>query len=140
MNNSACYVFDTNVIVSALIFEHSKPGRAFRRALQIGQVLFSLPVLEEVSEVVSREKFVQYVTAEEREEFLEALVARGKFVDPAEQIEVCRDPKDDKFLELAVEGNAHFIVSGDDDLLTLNPFRGIEILTVDDFLTRVGEL
>ena len=137
MNGSVYYVFDTNVLVSALIFEHSKPDQAFRRALQVGQILLSLPVLEEVNEVMSREKFERYVTAEEREEFLEALVGRARLIDPAEQIRICRDPKDNKFLELAVSGGASCIISGDDDLLDLSPFRGIEILRVDDFLKQL---
>lgn len=137
MNGSNRYVFDTNVLVSALIFENSKPGRAFRHALQNGQILLSLTTLEEIDEVMRREKFERYVTAEEREEFLEALIGRARFVEPTEQIKVCRDPKDDKFLELAVSGEAYHIVSGDDDLLALSPFRGIEILSVDDFLKRL---
>ena len=139
MNGSACYVFDTNVLVSALLFEHSKPGRAFRAALQTGQILLSLPVLEEVNEVMRREKFESYVTAEEREEFLESLVGRARFIDPDKQIKVCRDPKDDKFLELAVSGGADLIISGDADLLDLSPFRRIEILTVDNFLKRLED-
>ena len=137
MNGNARYVFDTNVLVSALIFEDSKPGRAFRLALQNGQILLSLTTLEEIDEVMSREKFERYVTAEEREEFLEALIGRARFVEPAEQIKVCRDPQDDKFLELAVSGGAYYIISGDDDLLALSPFREIEILSVDDFLKRL---
>ena len=137
MNGSTRYVFDTNVLVSALIFEDSKPGLAFRHALQNGQILLSLTTLEEIDEVMRREKFERYVTAEEREEFLEALIERARFVEPAAQIKVCRDPKDDKFLELAVNGEAHHIISGDDDLLDLSPFRGIEILSVDDFLKRL---
>ena len=87
--------------------------------------------------MMNREKFERYVTAEEREEFLEALIGRARFVEPTEQIMACRDPKDDKFLELAVSGEAHHIISGDDDLLALSPFRGIEILSVDDFLKRL---
>ena len=124
------------MLVSALIFEDSKPGRAFRHALQNGQALLSLTTLEEIDEVMSREKFERYVTAEEREEFLEALVGRAIFIEPIEQIKVCRDPKDDKFLELAVGGGAQLIVSGDDDLLDLSPFREIKILRVGHFLTR----
>ena len=137
MNGSTRYVFDTNVLVSALIFEHSRPGQAFRRALERGHVLLSLSVVEEVNEVMSRNKFERYVTAEEREEFLEALIGHARFFDPTEQIRVCRDTKDDKFLELAVSGGASYIISGDDDLLALNSFRGIEILSVDNFLTRL---
>ena len=137
MNGNARYVFDTNVLVSALIFENSKPGRAFRYALQNGQILLSLTILGEIDEVMRREKFERYVTAEEREEFLEALIGRARFVEIIEHIKICRDPKDDKFLELAVNGGAYHIISGDDDLLALSPFREIEILSVDDFLKRL---
>ena len=140
MNSSARYVFDTNVLVSALIFEDSKPGHAFRYALQNGQVLLSLSALEELAEVMSREKFGRYVTSEERDEFLQALVGRARFIEPAAQVRICRDPKDDKFLELAISGAADHIISGDDDMLALSPFRGIEILTPDDFLSRLEGL
>ena len=137
MNDPKRYVFDTNVLISALIFEHSRPGRAFRQALNTGQVLLSLQVLEELNDVLSREKFERYVSEKEREEFLDSFVERAKFITPTERIQVCRDPKDDKFFELAVSGKAHYIISGDNDLLTLHPFRGIEIITVDDFLTQI---
>jgi uncharacterized protein len=49
-------------------------------------------------------------------------------------IRACRDAKDDKFLELAVSGRAAYIISGDDDLLVLHPFRGIAIMTAAEFL------
>ncbi len=139
MNSNARYVFDTNVLVSALILEHSKPGQAFRNALQNGQVLLSLSALEEIAAVMSREKFLRYVTEKDRDEFLQALVGRARFIEPGAQIRICRDPKDDKFLELAVSGSADHIISGDADLLALSPFRGIEILTPDDFLKRLED-
>ncbi len=53
-----------------------------------------------------------------------------------EEINECRDPKDNKYLELVVSGKAECIVTGDEDLLVLNPFRGIEILTVQKFLAK----
>jgi hypothetical protein len=57
-------------------------------------------------------------------------------VEIEESINICRDPKDDKFLELAFSGKADFIVTGDQDLLVLNPFRNIEIITANVFLSR----
>ena len=56
------------------------------------------------------------------------------FIEPTEIITDCRDPKDNKFLELAVASDAQFIVTGDIDLLVLNPYRGITILKSGDFL------
>ena len=138
MDSNARYVLDSNVIISALQFAHSKPGIAFRTALRRGQVLVSLQLLEELSEVLSREKFEAYVTAEEREDFLEALIERAELVVPTERIRACRDPKDDMVLELAVGGSATHIVTGDTDLLALNPFRDIVVLTVDALLEEMG--
>ena len=64
------------------------------------------------------------------------LVRIGEFIELAEKITVCRDPKDNKFLELAVAGNADCLITGDKDLLILNPFRGIKIISPSDFLIQ----
>jgi len=64
-----------------------------------------------------------------REEFLRALIQKSFFVEVTESIQACRDVQDDKFLELAVSGHASYLISGDEDLLVLNPFQGIPIVT-----------
>jgi putative PIN family toxin of toxin-antitoxin system len=97
-------------------------------------VLASPDTLDELVEVLDRDKFDRYLSAEEREAFLGSLVERVDVVEPVKKIRVCRDTDDDKFLELAVEGRAEVIVSGDDDLLTLHPFRDITIVTPSAFL------
>lgn len=137
MSSLRC-VFDTNTIVSGVLFERSKPGRALLRAFQYGEILLSQSTLEELAEVLQRPKFDRYVTSSEREEFLEAFVDRATWVEPSEEIHLCRDPKDDKFLALAIAGNADFLISGDGDLLVLHPFRGISIITSAGFLTASG--
>lgn len=71
-----------------------------------------------------------------RIQFLGQLKAKALLINVIEIIDICRDSKDNKFLELAVSGKADFIVTGDNDLLVLNPFRDIEIITVSDFLNR----
>ena len=129
-------VFDANVAISALLFEHSKPGQVFRLALEQHVILISLPVLTELIEVLSREKFERYILPQERDRFVEALVREAKLVEITEEIQACRDPKDDKYLELAVNGAATCLISGDEDLLTLHPFRGISIITPDEFLLQ----
>lgn len=134
MSSSAGYVLDTNTLVSAVLFEHSTPGQALRRALKRGEVLVSPSTLEELAEVLQREKFDRYVTAAEREEFLEAFVERVTLIEPTEEIRICRDAKDDKFLELAVSGGAAYLISGDNDLRSLHPFRGIALVTAAEFL------
>ena len=128
--------FDTNVIVSAVLLADYVPRRAFDKALDEGKILISVPTLLELSEVLSRKKLNAYLLEEERMRFLVALLKEAEMVEITETITDCRDAKDNKFLELAVSGKADCIVSGDADLLVLNPFREIPILTPREFLTR----
>ena len=71
-------------------------------------------------------------------DWLSELLAAAELVTITDRITACRDPKDDKFLELAVNGHADLIVSGDADLLALNPFRGIPIVTPATFVQGVA--
>ncbi|WP_248277340.1 putative toxin-antitoxin system toxin component, PIN family [Brasilonema octagenarum] len=136
MTNKQRFVFDTNVLISAFLFSQSKPRQALEQAQDIGVLIFSSSVFSELREVLYRRKFDRYLTEERRQELLEDLTQTAQFIDVTEQISECRDPKDNKYLELAVSGQAECIVTGDDDLLVLNSFRGIEILTVQEFLAR----
>ncbi|MEH2436136.1 MAG: putative toxin-antitoxin system toxin component, PIN family [Nostoc sp.] len=134
MTNNRRFVFDTNVLISAFLFSQSKPRQALDQATVIGVIILSNSVLSELEEVLYRPKFDRYLTKKRRQEFLENLTENAQFIDVTEQINECRDPKDNKYLELAVSGQSECIVTGDDDLLVLNPWRGIEILTVQEFL------
>ena len=134
MNGKECYLFDTNTIISALLFEESNSGLALKRALESGILLLSMDVAEEYANVLRREKFDHYVRRRIREEFLRTLIKEATFVEITETIQACRDSKDDKFLELAVSGGASCLITGDEDLLILNPFREISILSPRQFL------
>lgn len=134
MTSSLRFVFDTNTIVSALLAPDSKPRQAFDRAQDRGKILISMPVLLEIHQVLARRKFDKYLSEEKRKEFLAALVKHAVFVEITEEITDCRDKDDNKVLELAVCGGAQCIVSGDGDLLSLHPFRGIRILQAQVFL------
>jgi len=127
-------VFDTSAIVSAVLLKQSVVRQAFDKAVEQGKLLVSQATVDEVNEVLRRKGFDKYVLEEERIEFVTALVREAILVEIAEKVSECRDPKDNKFLELAVSGKAACIVSGDDDLLSLHPFRGIPILTPRQFL------
>ena len=128
-------VFDTNIIISALLFEGSKPSKAFDIGLKQGVILFSSSTLTELEEVLWRSKLDPYISHEERRQFLASFILHTTPVEANETISGCRDPKDNMFPELAVYGKADFIVSGDKDLLILNPFRNIQIVSPDSFIT-----
>lgn len=134
MQNDLRFVFDTNVLLSALLLKQSVSRPALDWALEHGTLLRSRATLDELNEVVWRKRFDKYVAEEERTLFLTAFMDVAELVEITEAIDECRDPKDNKFLELAVSGRAACIVSGDNDLLVLDPFRGIRVLPPRDFL------
>jgi uncharacterized protein len=128
------FVFDTNVLVSASLLPDSNPRRALDSALQKGTLLISFPVLAELYEVLSRKKFRRYVDEEDVRIFVSALTREAEWVDVNVRITACRDSSDNKFLELAVAGNATHIVTGDSDLLALDPFQGVRIISPEKAL------
>lgn len=132
-------VIDTSVAVSAVLMPRSIPRLAVDLAVARSVLLQSMATIEELDEVLRRPAFAKYVSEQARLEFLAALVNQSEIVPITERIAECRDSKDNKFLELAVSGKATYIVSGDDDLLVLNPFRGIAIMNPAAFVqVRAG--
>jgi len=126
-------VIDTGVFISAAIKAQTVPNIAVYRAAQRGVLLKSSSTEAELIEVIDRPYLARLIAPAARARVLE-LMALAELVPIVERIAACRDPKDDKFLELAVNGQADVIVSGDADLLVLNPFRGILIVPPATFV------
>ena len=122
-------VLDSNVLISRMLIPQSVAGRAVSRLLQHAQLLVSEATLGELAQTLTRKKFDPYVTLEDRQEFFRRFARVAEWVAVTSTLRLCRDPKDDKFLELAVDGEAHLLVSGDQDLLALSPFRETAIIT-----------
>ena len=129
-------VADTNSLVSRLLLPQSVPAKAVRKAVNDGQLLICDATLEELADVLSRPKFDPYVSVEDRQEFIRVLNRVAERVDVISPVKACRDPKDDKFLEVAINGEADLIVTGDKDLLALHPFRGVQIITPREYIDR----
>jgi len=132
------FVVDTNFFVSAVMLPLSVPRQAVDKALDYGVLLFSDATMTELAEVISRSKFDQYTSIEERMLFLGQLRTAAEFVPNTQLVRECRDPKDDKFLEVALNGHADVIITGDADQLVLHPWRAIAILTPMDYLERAA--
>jgi uncharacterized protein len=128
-------VVDTNVFVSAALKDRSLPALALHLIAQHGILLKSAATERQLLEVLGRPYFVPLV-APAAHDWLRKLVEAAENVTITERVVACRDPTDDKFLELAVNGRADLVVSGDADLLVLNPFRGIQIVPPAVFVQR----
>lgn len=129
-------VADTNCLVSRLLFPSSVPGDAVRKAVDSGLLLVSEGTMNELADVLARPKFDRYISLADRQQFLRLLGRVTEFVRIVYPVRECRDPKDDKFLEVALNGKAEVILTGDADLLALHPWQGIAILSPARYLTR----
>lgn len=125
-------VLDTNVLVSAALKRQSTPGSAIHIVERYHDLLKSQATEQQLFEVAAR-PYLRMLPPDTQAWF-HALMARAELVEIRERIAACRDPTDDKFLELAVNGRADLIVSGDRDLLALNPFRRIPIMAPAEFV------
>jgi len=132
-------VLDASIFVSAALKADSLPEQALLRAVDApNRLILSQEVEDEYREVIFRPKFDRFASVERRRRILDIVVFAAERIEPSESIRECRDPKDDKYLALAVAGRADVVVSGDvRHLLSMNPWRGIPILSPAGFLALV---
>ncbi|MFA1611207.1 putative toxin-antitoxin system toxin component, PIN family [Halobellus rubicundus] len=129
-------VLDTNVLVSALGFG-GPPLEALLRALEDDvRLLASESTLDELDRVMQYDRLP--FTDADRHQYLSILRREASLVQPIEGVEVARDPDDDKFLGVAIAGDADYVVSGDGDLLDIRSYRGVEIVAPDAFVDTIA--
>lgn len=131
-------VIDTGVLVSAAIRAQSVPALALERALRHYEVCASADTLAELQQVLMRPKFDRYISLTQRQIFLQGLTPHLRMAEVTTPIAECADPKDDKFLALALTVSAELILTSDPHLTQMHPWRGIPILPPAAFL--VGAL
>jgi putative PIN family toxin of toxin-antitoxin system len=134
MTSSPRIVIDNNVLISRLLLPGSVPGRAVRKAIDTAQVLVSEDTLAELAIVLARSKFDPYLTIGDRQEFMRLFGRVAERVPITYKAHACRDRKDNNVLEVAVNGRADLIITGDHDLLALRVFQEIPIITPSEYL------
>ena len=126
-------VVDTNPLVSRSASARF-PDRPFARPGQRHPDWFPKRTMNELADVLGRPKFDRYITLEDRQQFLRLLGRLAEIRPIVYPVHACRDPRVDKFLEVALNGKAELILTGDADLLTLHPWREIAILSPGSYL------
>lgn len=134
MTEQARWVVDTSALISRLLAPRGMAAQAVDRALNSGILLLSDATLQELVQVLWRPKFDAYLSASDRRYFLGLLASVTRKVPITRQFQQCRDPKDDKFLDLAFAGQAKAIITGAPDLLVLQRFHQSVILSPAEFL------
>lgn len=139
MNLIERVVLDTSTLVGAILLPQSVPRQAFMKALGSGTLCASPATLAELERVLLRKKFDRYLDRDSRLDFFQRYRHQVLLfpVTEAEETalpQACRDPRDNKFLALALHCSADVLVTSDDDLLALNPWQSIPILTPAQFL------
>ena len=130
-------ILDTNILINGLLLSSSTSQQVFDLVTENEILLISESTFTEFYKTITRKKFDKYVSLEKRLQFFAKLREKATVIEITETITICRDMKDNQFLELAISGKANFIITGDKDLLVLHPFRNVKIITVNEFLATI---
>ena len=125
-------IIDTNIWVSYVLAPKSALGQKIGQLIREQPYAFSEETFVELTDVLMRDKFDPFVSPEKRGAILKLIAGGAEWFKPTEKVTDCRDPKDNKFLELAIASSATLLVTGDQDLLTLHPYQGIKIQTISE--------
>jgi len=138
-NKGSRIILDTNLWISFLISkDFSKLDEIIFQKKAV--LVFSKELLDEFLEVTKRPKFRRFFSKTDVESILETIDEYADFIIVKSKTTICRDPKDNFLLSLAKDGKADFLLTGDNDLLTIGVFEKTSIETISDYLTRNANL
>lgn len=140
INSSIRLVLDTNVLVSAILSPVSISAKILNWGEDNGVILYSTATLTEVLSVLGRSKFSKYIDPADIDGLSIRIKTAWLFVEILNQVQLCRDPKDDKFIDLALNGDASHLITGDSDLLVLNPIENTSVLNPRTFWDEIIKL
>lgn len=130
-------VVDTNILIRAVIMPGGTVGPVITRLRDKAyRLIYSSSLIDELLAKLAlpriREKY--HLDDQAIDDILALIALRGELVAPTRRVKICRDPKDDMFIEVALAGSAEYIVTGDEDLLTLKKFETVRLVTPRIFL------
>ena len=132
-------VVDTNVLISAGLLPQSKTAHVLAIAVTHFVIAQNQATWHELETRIAKKKFENYFGENGRLRHLIKIAQSVQFFRAAAEVEVSRDPTDNKFVELAIDCGAKIIISGDIDLKEIKSYRGIDMLSPARFFERFGE-
>jgi putative PIN family toxin of toxin-antitoxin system len=133
-------VLDTNVLISAILSPNSISAKILNWGEDNGVILYSAATLNEVLSVLGRSKFSKYIDHDDIDGLSIRIKTVWLYVEILNQVQLCRDLKDDKFIDLALNGDASHLITGDNDLLVLNPIENTSIINPRTFWDEIIKL
>lgn len=130
-------VFDTNVLISAILAPNSLPANVLNWGEKNGVILYSDATLTELLSVLQRPELNKYIDPKNIEGLSIRIKRSWCCVPILRRVKLCRDPKDDQFLELSLNGEASHLITGDTDLLVLHPFQNISVINPRSFWQEI---
>ncbi len=140
INSSMRLVLDTNVLVSAILSPSSISAKVLNWGEDNGFILYSDATLTEFLSVLGRSKFSKYIDHEDIDGLSIRIKTVWLFVEILNQVQLCQDPKDDKFIDLALNGDASYLITGDNDLLVLNQIADTSVINPRTFWDEIINL
>lgn len=137
IDSSMRLVIDTNVLISAILSPDSVAARVLNWGENNASILYSTATLTELLSVLGRSKFSKYIDPEDIDGLARRIKTTWFFVEIIQQIKLCRDAQDDKFIELALNGDASHLITGDNDLLVLQAIQNISIINPRTFWDEI---
>jgi len=134
MNSFKKYICDTNILLSSLISSSSPPAQTVDFIKDNGLFSFSKETFSEFEEVLKRPKFDKFLSKERRLNFINKIFELSVFYEVHDKTDICRDPKDNKFLDIAIVSHAELLITGDEDLLILERIEKTSIITPRNFV------
>lgn len=139
MLNPKRFILDTNVLISAFIVRATVTYSVLSHCVSKGMLLFSTDTFEEFYRVISRSKFDKYFSDSDRRKLVYKVLDISQYQKVSSDLKLCTGETDNMFLNLAVDGGASCIVTGDKALLQVNPLGNIPILNPRQFLCYFAE-
>ena len=134
-NNGKRVVIDTNIWVSMAIGSKLLSEQITQIIAEPNnEIYISLELIEELTETLSKPRLQKYLTQTRTKNLFELIWLKTRLISVHSSLKICRDPKDDFIINLVVDSNSHFLITGDQDLLVLNPFYETQIITPAEFL------
>jgi uncharacterized protein len=133
-------VVDTNILVSAILSPDSIAAKVLNWGESNANILYSMDTLTELLSVLGRSKFSKYINLKDIDGLAMRIKTTWFCVAILYQVKLYRDSKDGKFIELALNGDASHLITGDNDLFVLNPIQNILIINPRNFWNEINQV